>query len=53
MTFTAYKKYPEPLLTHNDNHVLRELMDIGENHMGSHTSFYIEEIKKIVQKQSN
>ena len=43
---TLYKKYPEPHLTQHDIHTLRELMDTAEFHMGSHTSYYIHEIKK-------
>ena len=50
---TLYKKYLEPHLTQHQMHTLRELMDTAEFHMGSHTSYYIQEIKKIIQNQSN
>ena len=53
ITLTLYKKYPEPHLTQHDIHTLRELMDTAEFHMATHTSYYIEEIKKIIQNQSN
>ena len=53
ITLTIYKKYPEPHLTQHDIHILRDLMDIAEFHMGTHTSYYIYEIKKIIQNQSN
>ena len=52
ITLTIYKKYPEPHLTQHDIHTLRELMDTAEFHMGTHTSYYIHEIKKIIQNQS-
>ena len=52
ITLTLYKKYPEPHLTQHDIHTLRELMDTAEFQMGSHTNYYIEEIKKIIQNQS-
>ena len=52
ITLTLYKKYPEPHLTHHDFHTLRELMDTAEFHMGIYTSYYIHEIKKIIQNQS-
>ena len=50
---TVCKKYLEPHLTQYDVHVLRERMDTAEYHMGTHTSYYIQEKKKIVQNQSN
>ena len=50
---TLYKTYPEPHLTQHDIHTLRELMDSAEFHMGTYTSYYIQEIKKIIQSQSN
>ena len=53
ITLTLYKKYPEPHLTQHDIHTLRELMDTAEFQMGTHTVYYIEEIKKIIQNQSN
>ena len=53
ITLTLYKRYPEPHLTQHDIHTLRELMDTAEFHMGTHTSYYIQEIKKIIQNQSN
>ena len=53
ITLTLYKRYPEPHLTQHDIHVLRELMDTAEFHMGPHTTHYIQEIKKIIQNQSN
>ena len=52
ITLTFYKRYPEPHLTQYDIHTLRELMDTAEFHMGSHTSYYIQE-RKIIQNQSN
>ena len=52
-TLTLNKKYPEPHLSQHDIHTLRELMDTAEFHMGSHIKYYIEEIKKIIQNQSN
>ena len=52
ITLTIYKKYPEPHLTKHDIHTLRELMDNAEFHMGTHTGYYIQEIKKTVQNQS-
>ena len=53
ITLTLYKQYPEPHLSQHDIHTLRELMDTAEFHMGPHTYYYIEEIKKIIQNQSN
>ena len=53
ITLTLYKKYSEPHFTQHDIHTLRELMDTAELHMGPHTSFYIEDIKKIIQNLSN
>ena len=53
ITLTLYKRYPEPHLTQHDIHTLRELMDTAEFHMGTHTSYYIQEIKKTIQNQSN
>ena len=53
ITVTLYEKYPEPHLTQQDIHTLLELMDTAEFHMGTYTSYYIEEIKKIIQNQSN
>ena len=53
ITLTLDKRYPEPHLTQHDIHTLRELMDSAEFHMGTYTSYYIEEIKKIIQNQSN
>ena len=52
ITLTLYKKYPEPHLTRHDIHILRELMDFARFHMGNHTGYYIQEIKKIVESQS-
>ena len=52
ITLTLYKRYPEPHLTQHDIHTLRELTDTAEFHMGPHTSYYIQEIKKILQNQS-
>ena len=52
-TLTLYKRYLEPHLTQHDINNLRELMDTAEFHMGTHTSYYIKEIKKIIQNQSN
>ena len=52
-TLTLYKRYPEQHLTQHDIHTLRELMDTAEFHMGTYTSYYIEELKKIIQNQSN
>ena len=49
ITLTLYQKYPEPHLTQHDIHTLRELLDTEEFHVGSHTSFYMQEIKKIIQ----
>ena len=53
ITLTLYKRYPELHLTQHDIHTLRELMDIAEFHMRTHTSYYIQEIKKTIQNQSN
>ena len=53
INLTVYKKYPETHLTQHDIHTLRELMDTPEFHMGTHTGYYIQEIKKIIQNQSN
>ena len=53
ITLTLDKRYLEPHLTQDDIHTLRELMDTAEFHMGSHTSYYIQEIKRIIQNQSN
>ena len=53
ITLTLYKKYLEPHLTQYDIHTLRELMDTAEFHMGSHTIYYIQEMKKQKQNQSN
>ena len=53
ITSTVYKKYPKPHLTQHDIHILRELMDTAEFLMGTHTGYYIQEIKKIVQNESN
>ena len=53
VTLTLYKRYLEPHLTQHDIHTLRELMDTAEFHMGPHIYYYIEEIKKILQNQSN
>ena len=53
ITLTIYKKHPEPLLTQHDIHSLRGLMDTAKIHMGTHTSYYKQEIKEIVQHQSN
>ena len=51
ITLTIYKKYLEPHLTPHDIHILRELMDTAEFHMGTHASYYIQEMKKIIQNQ--
>ena len=53
ITLILYKNYPEPHLTQHDIHTLRELIDTAEFHMGAHTCYYIQEIKKIIQNQSN
>ena len=53
ITLTLYKRCPEPHLTQHDIHTLRELMDSAEFHMGTYTSYYIQEIKKIIQKKFN
>ena len=53
ITLTVYKKYPEPHLTQHDIHILREILDTVEFHMGIHTGYYIQELKKIIQNQSN
>ena len=53
ITLTFYKKYPEPQLTQLDIHILGELMDTADFHMGTHTGYYIQEKKKIIQNQSN
>ena len=52
ITVTIYKRYPEPHLTHGDIHILGELMDTAEFHMGTHTGYYIQEFKKVIQNQS-
>ena len=52
ITLTLYKEYPEPHLTQQVFHTLREIMDTAEFHMGPHTTYYIQEIKKIIQNQS-
>ena len=53
ITLTLYKRFPEPHLTQHDIHTLRELMDTAEFHIGTYTSYYRKEIKKIIQNQSN
>ena len=53
ITSTLYKKYPEPHLTQHDIHTLGELMDTADFHMGPHTSYYIEETKKIIRNLYN
>ena len=53
ISLTIYKKYPAPHLTQHDIHTLRELTNTAEFHMGTHTGYYIQEIKKIIQNQSN
>ena len=53
ITLNLYKQYPEPHINHHDIHTLRELMDTAEFHMRTYTSYYIQEIKKIIQNQSN
>ena len=53
ITLTLYRRYLEPRLTQHDIHTLRELMDTAEFHMGTHTSYYKQEIKKTIQNQSN
>ena len=53
ITLTVYKKYPEPHLTQHDIHTLRELMESAEFHMGTHTSYYIQKRKEIIQNRSN
>ena len=40
ITLTVYKKYTEPHLTQHDLHILRELLDTAEFHMGTHTGYY-------------
>ena len=50
---TVYKKYPEPHLSQHDTFVLWELMETADLHTGTHTGYYIQEIKKIVQNKSN
>ena len=52
ITLILYKKCPEPRLTQHDLHTLRELMDTAEYRMGTHPSYHIKEIKKIIQNQS-
>ena len=53
ITLTLYKKYPEPHFTEHDVHILREVMDTAEFPMGIYTGYYIQERKKILQKESN
>ena len=53
ITLTVYKKYPEPHLTQNNIHTLRELMDTAEFHMKTYKGYYMQETKKIIQNQSN
>ena len=53
ITLTIYKKYPEPHLTQHNLHSLRERMGSAEFHMGTRTVYYMKEMKKIVQNQSN
>ena len=53
ITLTIYESYPEPHLTQHDIHIQRELMDTTEFHMGTHTGFFVQEIKKIVHRQPN
>ena len=50
---TIYKKPPEPHLTQHEIHIQQELMDTAEFHVGTHTGFYVQEIKKKVHNQSN
>ena len=53
ITLTVYKKYPEPHLSQHDIRTIRELVDTAEFHMGTHSSYYIQEVKRIMQNQSN
>ena len=53
ITLTVYGKNPEPQLTHHDIRILRELIDTAEFHMETLTGYSVQEIKKIVQSQSN
>ena len=53
ITLTVYKKYPEVHLTQQDFQVLWQLVDAAEFYMGTHTGYYIQEIKTITQNQSN
>ena len=53
ITLTIDKKYPEPHFTQPDILVQRELMDTAEFHMGTLAGYYIQELNKIVQNQSN
>ena len=53
ITLTLYKRYPQPRRTQHNIHTLQELMNTAEVHMGTYTSYYIQEIKKIIQNQSN
>ena len=52
ITLTLYEKYLEPHLTQHDIDTLRELMDTAEFHMRTHTGYYIQELKKIIQNRS-
>ena len=52
ITLTVCKEDPEPLLTQQDIHILREITDTAEFQMETHTGYYLPEIKKIVHKQS-
>ena len=53
ITLTLYKEHLELHFTQHEIHTLRELMDTAEFHMGYQTSYYLQEIKKIIQNQSN
>ena len=52
VSLTVYKMYPEPHLTQHDIHVLREILNTAKFHMGTHTGYYVQKLKKIEQKQS-
>ena len=53
ITLALYKKYTETHLIQHDIHTLRELMDTAEFHMGPRASYYLQEIKKIINNLTN
>ena len=53
ITLAVHKEYLETHLTQHDILILRELMETADLHMGTHTGYYVQEIKKTVQHQSN